>query len=47
MKFDDGSDLQSLAAFIFVFVGKIECWASVGQPDRCPAFDFSATFGDG
>jgi hypothetical protein len=21
--------------------GKIECWASVGEPDRCPAFDFS------
>jgi len=23
-----------------VFVGKIESWAAVGEPDRCPAFVF-------
>jgi hypothetical protein len=27
--------------------GKIECRASVGFPDRCPAFDFSAVVGNG
>jgi len=25
-----------------VFVGKIEGWAAVGEPDRRPAFNFSA-----
>jgi len=47
LKYSYYSAQQSCSMFFFELVGKIECWAWVGFPDPCPAFDFAAVFGGG